>query len=83
MTVSWPVGPEVRVDAVSGGAMLYDTSYPGNVSGDWLSPGWWAGWGRVRELAGGRGSGWSIEAEGYHLVLRHYRRGGLAARVSA
>jgi 3-deoxy-D-manno-octulosonic acid kinase len=82
MTVNWPVGPEVRVDAVSGGAMLYDTSYPGNVSGEWLSPAWWAGWGRVRETPGGRGASWFIEAEGYHLVLRHYRRGGLAARAS-
>jgi 3-deoxy-D-manno-octulosonic acid kinase len=82
MTVSWPVGPEVRVDAIDGGAMLYDTSYPGNVSADWLSPAWWAGRGQVQDVAGGRGAACFIEAEGHSLMLRHYRRGGLAAHVS-
>ncbi|MCG2579698.1 MAG: 3-deoxy-D-manno-octulosonic acid kinase [Marinobacter sp.] len=32
--------------------------------------------------AGGRGSAWFIQSESGALVLRHYRRGGLAARVS-
>ena len=52
MTVNWPVGPEVRVDAVRGGAMLYDTSYAGNVSAEWLSSAWWAGRGRVPRCRG-------------------------------
>jgi 3-deoxy-D-manno-octulosonic acid kinase len=82
MTVSWPVGPEVRVDPVRGGAMLYDSAYAGNVADGWLSPAWWAGRGRVQGVAGGRGAAWFIESEGRSLMLRHYRRGGWAARVS-
>jgi len=82
MSVSWPVGPEVRVDPVRGGAMLYDTAYAGNVTGEWLSPAWWAGRGRVHAVEGGRGAACFIEADGRNLMLRHYRRGGFVARLT-
>lgn len=83
MTGSWPVGPEVRVDPVRGGAMLYDTSCVGNFTAEWFEPGWWlARGGRIDSVAGGRGGACYIEFGERQLMLRHYRRGGLIARLS-
>lgn len=62
--------------------MLYDASRAGNAEPGWLDPRWWAARGAVVPLGAGRGSAWSIEADERSLVLRHYRRGGLMARVS-
>ena len=75
-------GPEVRIQEFAGGAMLYDSSRAGNAAPGWLDSQWWAERGAVRAAVEGRGSAWLIEADGRSLVLRHYRRGGLMARVS-
>jgi 3-deoxy-D-manno-octulosonic acid kinase len=73
----------VRQKAVPGGAMLYDASRAGNADASWFDPAWWQARGQVRAGAEGRGGVLFIEADGRRLVLRHYRRGGWAARVSA
>jgi len=76
-------GAEVRLQEFAGGAMLYDSSRAGNALPDWLDPAWWAARGTVSAASEGRGSASIIEADGRSFVLRHYRRGGLIARLSA
>ena len=75
-------GAEVRIIEQGGGAMLYDSSRAGNAVPGWLSPGWWRERGTVSAASEGRGGASLIEADGRSFVLRHYRRGGLIARLS-
>jgi 3-deoxy-D-manno-octulosonic acid kinase len=79
----WTTGPEVRLKPIDGGAMLYDASRAGNAEAGWLDAGWWARRGSVTLPLEGRGGARFIEADGRSLVLRHYRRGGFAAHISA
>ncbi|MEP1216521.1 MAG: 3-deoxy-D-manno-octulosonic acid kinase [Marinobacter sp.] len=60
--------------------LLVSPEYEG-VTESWFSPEFW---GECAEPvgAGGRGSAWFIRSPGGQLVLRHYRRGGFAARFS-
>jgi 3-deoxy-D-manno-octulosonic acid kinase len=76
-------GPEVKLLEFAGGAMLYDSSRAGNAAAGWLDARWWAERGAVSAAAEGRGAASLIEADGRSLVLRHYRRGGLIARLSS
>jgi len=75
-------GAEVRIVEEGDAAMLYDSSRAGNAIPSWLDAQWWAQRGTVTPAAEGRGSACLIEADGRSFVLRHYRRGGLAARVA-
>lgn len=51
------------------------------VTEDWFDPDYWAQ--RARPVSsGGRGSAWFVEADQGDMVLRHYRRGGMVARIS-
>jgi 3-deoxy-D-manno-octulosonic acid kinase len=77
------LGPEVKVQDFEGGTILYDSSRAGNAAPGWLDASWWAQRGEVRPTSEGRGAAVMIEADGRSLVLRHYRRGGFMARVSA
>ena len=64
--------------------MLYDTSLASNLSGDWFEPRYWQALGALTGAARGRGAAQFVDgADGRRYVLRHYRRGGLMARVSA
>jgi len=83
MMVSWPVGPEVRVDPIAGGAMLYDTSVAGNATAEWFSSAWWAARAPVEDAPGGRGATCFIDAPERRYALRHYRRGGWVRHLSA
>jgi 3-deoxy-D-manno-octulosonic acid kinase len=76
-------GAEVRLQEFAGGAMLYDSSRAGNALPEWLDAAWWAARGTVSAASEGRGSASLIQADGRSFVLRHYRRGGLIARLSA
>ena len=78
----YPLGSEVKHTALPGGAMLYDGSRVGNVGAAWFDPEHWAARGEVEGAAQGRGATLFVKADGRKLVLRHYRRGGLVARVS-
>ncbi|MFC4259132.1 3-deoxy-D-manno-octulosonic acid kinase [Marinobacter lacisalsi] len=47
----------------------------------WFDPAHWGT--RAKPVsAGGRGSAWFLETDQGDMVLRHYRRGGLVARIS-
>jgi 3-deoxy-D-manno-octulosonic acid kinase len=79
----WALGPEVKRGALARGAMLYDTSRAGNFSDEWFTPQYWQGRGELESNAGGRGAAWYLNSPDRRYVLRRYRRGGLAAHVSA
>lgn len=68
-------GPEGR------GAIVFDAARTGQAMPEWFSP---LAWGeRARAVgSGGRGAAWYVDAPFGACVLRQYRRGGLAARVS-
>jgi 3-deoxy-D-manno-octulosonic acid kinase len=79
----WALGPEVKRSALAGGAMLYDASRAGNFAAEWFEPRYWANRSEIEGHARGRGATWFIKsADGRRYVLRHYRRGGLMARLS-
>lgn len=82
MSHAWPVGPEVVRQEIPGGALLFDRYRAPQARAEWLHPDWWRTQGEVCAPQGGRGSAWLIDAGELHLVLRHYRRGGLVARIS-
>jgi len=68
-------------DARQYGAILFDIQHAQQVEPEWFSPAYWGE--RARPVtAGGRGGAWFIDAPEGPLVLRHYLRGGWAARVS-
>jgi 3-deoxy-D-manno-octulosonic acid kinase len=67
----------------AGGAMLYDATRAGNAQQYWLDEQWWAQRGSVSRASAGRGAAALIEVDARSMVLRHYRRGGLMARISA
>jgi 3-deoxy-D-manno-octulosonic acid kinase len=62
--------------------MLYDGSRVGNLSELWFDPKHWEKRGDVEGVARGRGFAHYINCDGRRFVLRHYRRGGLVARLS-
>jgi len=76
----WVLGPEVKHGAQPGGAMLYDASRAGNLSPEWFDPSYWRARGEIEGTARGRAAAYFIRSNGKRYVLRHYRRGGLAAR---
>lgn len=81
MSGRWPLGSEVKRKDLTGGAMLYDASRVGNVTAAWFDAGYWRERGEIEGEARGRGTAHFIRSGGKHYVLRHYRRGGLVARV--
>src|ERR1700753_1029686 len=79
----WSLGSEVKHTALPGGAILHDSSRVGNLGAAWFDPQHWAARGDIEGAAGGRGSTFYIKVDGREFALRHYRRGGWVARVSA
>jgi len=82
MSGRWPLGSEVKRGALPGGAMLYDGSRVSNLGPAWFEPRYWESRGQIEGSARGRGAAHYVNSEGRRFVLRHYRRGGLAARFS-
>jgi len=73
-----------RLDVMQGvesGAILFDTGFASNPDIDWFDA---TKWGNAATLigAGGRGAAWFVKADFGDAVLRHYRRGGWAAKIS-
>jgi 3-deoxy-D-manno-octulosonic acid kinase len=63
------------------GAILFDPAQARQASPDWFTPAHWGD--RARPVdSGGRGGAWFVDGPFGHAVLRHYLRGGLAARLS-
>ncbi len=78
----WPVGAEVSEAVIDGGRMLYDTSRTSNFSAEFFDPEYWRKHDAIEGTARGRGTTWFIRAGDAGFVLRHYRRGGMAAKIS-
>jgi 3-deoxy-D-manno-octulosonic acid kinase len=72
--------------AIAEGAMLADWDLVGNSStpgaDSIFDPAHWQARNELKATAGGRGASWFVGAGG-RWVLRHYRRGGFMARISA
>jgi 3-deoxy-D-manno-octulosonic acid kinase len=67
---------------LAGGAMLYDASRLGQPEAEVFELERWRARGALEQVPGGRGSVAFVQASaGARWVLRHYRRGGLVARV--
>jgi 3-deoxy-D-manno-octulosonic acid kinase len=70
--------------ATASGAILADAAVVDGLPalGALFEPKFWAGQGRITPVGGGRGAAWFIDHGTEQWVLRHYRRGGLVARLS-
>ena len=68
--------------AAGSGAMLYKPSFAGKFAVPWFEPRYWMARGAVVGEALGRGTTYVVQEGERRLVLRHYRRGGLIARLS-
>ena len=63
------------------GAILFDLTRQPQPRAEWLDPGHWGT--RAQPVqAGGRGGAWFVDTPCGPAVLRHYLRGGVAARLS-
>jgi 3-deoxy-D-manno-octulosonic acid kinase len=76
------VGAEVSEAAIDGGRMLYDTQRTSNLTTEFFDPEYWRKHDAIEGSAMGRGTTWFIRAGEGRYVLRHYRRGGLIAKIS-
>ncbi|MEO8306725.1 MAG: 3-deoxy-D-manno-octulosonic acid kinase [Pseudomonadota bacterium] len=65
------------------GALLVNPEAGVEVDPSWFDPAQWAAGNALVGEARGRGKAQVFEHSGRRFVLRHYRRGGLVARVSA
>lgn len=70
-----------RIDESAAGAILFDAAVSPQVDDDWFSPEAWRERGALRQQAGGRGGVAVIDTPAGECVLRHYRRGGMVARL--
>src|SRR5262245_52147611 len=78
----WPLGSDVRRKDLTGGVMLCDATRAGNAaSAAWFDASYWRERGELDGEAQGRGTTHFIRTGRQHFVLRHYRRGGLVARL--
>lgn len=68
---------------VPGGGILYDAAQLRKADESLFSVDAWAAKGAVERIAGGRGSIVLLNHEDRRWVLRHYRRGGLIAKIAA
>ena len=67
-------------DARGTGAIVFDPARMRQATPALLDPAGWSG--RAAPVQqGGRGAAWFVQGEGVDAVLRHYRRGGLMARL--
>jgi len=72
---------EQQRDAGTGGTILFDAARAPQVDAEWFSPHRWRERGALRSQAGGRGGVAIIDSPAGEVVLRHYRRGGMVARL--
>lgn len=62
--------------------LLYDASFSDRLNNEWLDVDYWQGKAEIQPAGLGRGSAWFISTPLEDYVLRHYRRGGLMARIT-
>lgn len=70
---------EIREDAA--GAILFDAAVSPQVDAGWFDPEAWRARGALRQQGGGRGGVAIIDTPAGECVLRHYRRGGMVAKL--
>jgi 3-deoxy-D-manno-octulosonic acid kinase len=70
---------QIREDAA--GSILFDAAVSPQVDDDWFAPDYWRRRDALHAQAGGRGGVAMIATPAGECVLRHYHRGGQAARV--
>ena len=63
------------------GAILFDLALSPQVGQAWFAPAYWRSQGTLSMQAGGRGGVAVVGTPAGECVLRHYRRGGLVARL--
>lgn len=72
-----------RTLATERGFILYEDAFAGHAGEAWFSAQHWARQRRLRgDADGGRGDAWIVTGTDGDWVLRHYRRGGWAAKLS-
>ncbi len=64
-------------------AIVFDAAVSGQIGPEWFAPAFWRARDALSALAGGRGGVAVINTPVGECVLRHYRRGGLVARLLA
>ncbi len=69
----------IREDAA--GAILFDAAVSPQVDADWFDLQAWQARGALRRQPGGRGGVAIIDTPAGECVLRHYRRGGMVAKL--
>lgn len=62
--------------------ILYDNHLSGKVRPEWFDATSWAEYEPISSERGGRGQAWFVANAELAAVLRHYRRGGLVARIT-
>jgi len=62
--------------------IIYDAGASVSISPDWFEPDYWQQQGELTLAGTGRGAAWFIDHQDQRYVLRHYRRGGLVAKIS-
>lgn len=70
-----------QLSADADGAILFDADASSQVDARWFDADHWRAQGALHEQAGGRGGVQVVTTPAGACVLRHYRRGGLVARV--
>lgn len=72
----------IELDGPTGrGAIVFDAARVQQARAEWFDAAWWAD-AATPVSTGGRGAAWFIDAPFGQLVLRGYRRGGMAASLS-
>jgi 3-deoxy-D-manno-octulosonic acid kinase len=74
-----PMHEQLRQDAE--GAILFDAGVSPQVDGHWFDPAYWRDRAALNTQAGGRGGVAVIATPAGECVLRHYRRGGMVAKL--
>ncbi len=80
---------QAQIQTIADGAIVFDAGVAAQAGGrdqarfnpDWFEAVHWRSQARAAELGGGRGGVTAIDAPFGRAVLRHYRRGGMAARI--
>lgn len=62
--------------------IIYDAQLAGQISAQWFDPAYWRVQGEVQAVTAGRGQAWFVQHQQQGYVLRHYCRGGFAAKIS-
>lgn len=71
----------IQVQTTESGAILYDSAKVNQINEAMFTAEYWQAKKAVFARAGGRGGVFFIRNDHYHWVLRHYRRGGLIAKL--